>query len=314
VLILLGSSTLLSACASDSPRRQPPPSTTAIELAPSQITAETVPAPELPPPCEIADLVLWTAQVIVAAGSADAVIRVRNDGDVWCEVNVSQSPNIDPLMEPDVWLDSGGLADLVVGQSGDECLSRAPVTLVELDINGVKVVVPTAMVATCGWQLIALYPNEISSGPCDPDELEAVGTHFGFLVVRNRSANSCTLGELIGASLLGTELLPFNLADNPASPATVDLAIVDLAVGDAVAFRMQSNPRADCDISIQAHQLSFSIAGTVTARLPTCTLYEPGPGRPFYGDPGGPLWNLPPGPFDVRSALAELDPFAQAIN
>jgi hypothetical protein len=308
VLILLGSSMLLSACSRGSQRGEARPAP-ATELAPSQITAETVPAPELPPPCDITDLGLWTAQVIVAADSADALIRIRNDGDARCEVNVSRSTNIDPLMEPDVWLDSAGWADLIVGQTGEKCLSPAPVTLVEVDINGANVVVPTSIVATCGWQLTALYPNEIPSGPCDPDELEAVGARFGFLVVQNRSASSCTLGELIGASRLGTELQSFNLADEPASPA-----IVDLAVGDAVAFRMQSNSRADCDISVEAHQLSFSVAGTVTASLPTCMLYELGPGRPFYGDPDGPLWNLPPGPFDVQSALAELDPFAPPID
>ncbi len=208
--------------------------------------------------------------MIVRADSADALIRIRNDGDVRCEVNVSGSPNIDPLMEPDVWLDLGGWADLVVGQTGEECLTPAPVTLAEVDINGTNLVVPTSIVATCGWRLTALYPNEISSGPCDPDELEAVGTRFGFLVVQNRSANSCALGELIGAGRLGTELQSLNLADKPATPATVDLAIVDLAVSDAIAFRMQSNPLADCDGSIQAHQLSFSIAEAVTASLSTC--------------------------------------------
>jgi hypothetical protein len=164
VLILLGSSMLLSACSRGSQRGEARPAP-ATELAPSQITAETVPAPELPPPCEIADLVLWTAQMIVAADSADALIRVRNDGDVRCEVNVSGSPNIDPLMEPDVWLDPDGWADLIVGQTGEECLAPAPVTLAEVDINGTNLVVPTSIVAMCGWRLTALYPNSRRSAP-----------------------------------------------------------------------------------------------------------------------------------------------------
>lgn len=313
VLILLGSSMLITACTDDGPVGETQPvettdlpvaSATAVELAPSQITAETMPAPELPPACENANLALWTAQVIVGADSADAVIRIRNDGGMWCEVNVSQSPNVDPLMEPDVWLDPGAWADLIVGQTGDECLSPAPVTLVELDINGVKVVVPTAMVATCGWRLTALYPNEISAGPCDPDALEAVGVPFGFLVVRNRSTSSCGLGELIGVSRLDTELQSSKLVTTPATPA-----VVDLAAGDVVAFPMQSNPVADCTIFVQQHKLSFSVAGIMSANLPNCMLYEFGPGRPFYGDPDGPLWNLPPGSIDVQPALGELDPF-----
>lgn len=318
VVILLGSSMLITACTDDGrvgetqpieTTDRPAASATAAELAPSQITAETMPTPELPPPCEIANLALWTAQVIVGADSADAVIRIRNDGDVWCEVNVSQSPNIDPLMEPDVWLDPGGWADLIVGQTGDECLSPAPVTLVEIDINGVKVVVSSAMIATCGWRLTAIYPNEISTGPCNPDELEAVGVPFGFLVVRNRSTSLCALGELIGVSRLDTELQSSKLVTTPATPA-----VVDLAAGDVVAFPMQSNPVADCTIFVQSHELSFSVAGIVTASLPNCMLYEFGPGRPLYGDPDGPLWNLPPGSIDIQSALAELDPFTPPVD
>ncbi len=304
MLILSGSSLLLSACSSDSSAGEPRPATTATELGPSQITAETVPAPELPPPCEIANLALWTARVIVGADSADAVIRMRNDGDVWCEANVSQSPNVDPLMEPDVWLDPGAWADLIVGQSGDECLSPAPVTLVELDINGVKVVVPTAMVATCGWQLTALYPNEISTGPCDPAALQFVGTD-SFLVVRNTALSTCAVGELSAVSDFG----PLQ----PIEPHA-DIAIAELAADDTIAFRYELNPVLDCQVASTRAAVTFTLIGTFETEAPNCSLYEFGAGRPFYGDPDGPLWNLPPGPFDVQSALAQLDPFAPSVD
>ena len=81
-------------------------------------------------------LATWTAQVIVAEASADAVVRIRNDGDLRCEVSVSGSPLIDPMMEPDVWLEPGVWADLVVGQSGDECLAPEVINVVAINVNG----------------------------------------------------------------------------------------------------------------------------------------------------------------------------------
>ena len=61
------------------------------DLAPSQITASTVPPPATPPPCDPDALSLWTAQVRFVDNTAEAVIRVRNDDADRCEVAVFDS-------------------------------------------------------------------------------------------------------------------------------------------------------------------------------------------------------------------------------
>ena len=108
--------------------RAPSQTGPAKDLAPSQIAAPTVAPPDVPPSCELADLDLWTAQVVVGERSADAVIRVLNQGAAWCEPDIYASPQIDPLIEPDVWLERGGWADLVVGPSGEGCDDPAMVS------------------------------------------------------------------------------------------------------------------------------------------------------------------------------------------
>ncbi len=270
------------------------------DLAPSQITAHTVQPPATPGPCELGDLEFWTAQVLVGAGYADAVIRVRNIGDVWCEADVSGSPQIDPAIEPDVWLDPGGWADLVVGQSGRECYSPEIVRLAEIDVHGEDVVIPTSAVAMCGWQLTAFYPNEVAERPCD--QLEVVDTE-NFMLVRNVSPASCVLGELTGVDGDGATTRPRTDFDVP--------AIVDLAPGDVVGFVRVTDSVDDCVAGASPGTLTFDVAGAVPVDELGCgAIYELGAGRPWYGDPAGPLASLVGEPVDVDAALAQLDPFA----
>jgi hypothetical protein len=140
------------ACADDGPRRAEPAVTTvpvATELAPSQVTASTVATPAAVPPCAVADLEL-------AAGE-DAVILIRNTGAIECEVDVSQSPNRDPLMEPSVWLQPGGEGQLAVAPDDAGCEQRAAITGVDIVVNGEPVTAPIVMPATCGVTLTAIY-------------------------------------------------------------------------------------------------------------------------------------------------------------
>ena len=268
-------------------------------LAPSQITASTVATPDTPGPCDLADLEFWTSQVIVGDQSADAVIRVRNMGDVWCEPDISASPLIDPAIEPDVWLDPGGWADLVVGQSGRECFAPGLVSLAQLDVSGEAVVVPTAAIAMCGWHLTAFFPNEVAVEPCD--QLDVVDVE-GFVLVRNASFTSCVLGELVGVDGNATSIGPPTDSGVP--------AIIDLAPGDVVAFTRAVDPTVDCDADPSAGALTFEAAGAVDAPEQECgAIYEAGAGRPWFGGSNGPLSPFEGDSFELDQALAALDPF-----
>lgn len=269
------------------------------DLAPSQITASTIATPDTPGQCDLADLEFWTSQVVVGDQSADAVIRVRNMGDVWCEPDISASPLIDPAIEPDVWLDPGGWADLVVGQSGQECFNPGLVSLAQLDVSGEAVVVPTAAIAMCGWRLTAFFPNEVAIEPCD--QLDVVDVE-GFVLVRNISFTSCVLGELIGVEGTAASIGPPSDTGVP--------AIVDLAPGDVVAFARFVDPTTDCDADPSSGELIFEAAGVVDAPEQVCgTIYEAGAGRPWFGDLNGPLSPFAGDSFELDQVLAALDPF-----
>jgi hypothetical protein len=84
-------------------------------------------------------------------------VTVSTASGEWCEVDVSASPGFDPLMEPDVWLEPGSSALLVVGESGPGCDSSAEVRSIELDVNGRtrRVDLPAA---ACAPTLVAFYP------------------------------------------------------------------------------------------------------------------------------------------------------------
>ena len=281
------------------PTALPDNSGLADDLAPSQVTASTVAAPDTPGPCDLVDLEFWTSQVIAAEQTADAVIRVRNVGDVWCEPDISESPLIDPAIEPDVWLDPGGWADLVVGQSGKKCLDPTLVTAAEIDVSGEAVVVPTAAVATCGWRLTAFFPNEIAVEPCG--QLEVVDAD-GFVLVRNPSSTPCVLGELAAVDGNAASIGPPTDTGAP--------AIVDLASGDVAAFARVIDSTVDCDADEGAGELTFESAGVVEIPEVACgAVYEAGAGRPWFGQPNGPLEPFEGASFEPEQAVAALTPF-----
>lgn len=136
-----------------------PGTTTAVpvatELAPSQTSASTIAAPELPPPCTV-------EQLAFAQGTSDEpgvlFVDIVNTGDEWCEANLSASVAVAPEMEPDVWIDPGAVAQLRVELDTASCDAAAPVDTIGLDVNGEPVAVAIDRVEVCALALAALYP------------------------------------------------------------------------------------------------------------------------------------------------------------
>lgn len=155
VAVAVASVTASSGCGGDEPGA-------AIELAPSQISAATVPEPTSVAACDVERLTFESSAGAGGApeGSVAAVVRITNDGPVRCEVDVSESPLADPLMEPDVWIEPGGQAELLVEHDGSTCAAPSPVTTVELRVNGSALDVPVVVESTCGLSLTAVFAVE----------------------------------------------------------------------------------------------------------------------------------------------------------
>jgi hypothetical protein len=143
------------ACSADGPQRGDPPATTApvaTALAPSQVAGSTVAPPAAAPPCDVDQLDFAAAE--------ESIVRIRNTGSVECEVDVSDSPNRDPLMEPSVWLRPGADAEIAVATDDSGCEQAAAVTRVDLVVNGEPVEAPVTLAAGCGVTLMAIYTAE----------------------------------------------------------------------------------------------------------------------------------------------------------
>jgi hypothetical protein len=122
------------------------------ELAPSQVSASTVADPGAPPPCDVG--------VLAFSAPDAAAIRIRNDAAVQCEVDVFESELADPLMEPNVWLDPGAEAEVLVEETDATCDSPRAISSIRLVVNGSAVDVPIAIPPTCGMVLSAIYQVE----------------------------------------------------------------------------------------------------------------------------------------------------------
>ena len=161
---------LLAACSSSAPSTTAtvPHTGQAGELAPSQLTSETVPPPDLPPRCDPDDV---SATVVDAGGAGedgggdgggdlgpDQIIDLTNDGALECDVDISATAGTAPEMEPSVRLAPGGVGHvwLEVQDDCDESLAD-PQTELRLDVNGVQRVVDLVVVAPCGVQLVAFF-------------------------------------------------------------------------------------------------------------------------------------------------------------
>ena len=206
-------------------------SNVATDLAPSQIAGSTVPAPTTPEPCDVDDLELWTAQLIPGPSTVGAVIRIRNDGNVTCDVDIGRSPSVDPAIEFDVWLERGATADLIVGQRDVDCDDPVRVTAVEVAIRGELITVPSVLV-TCGWWLTAFYPNDPARSACERDALD-VAVVADAVIVRNGSEQPCAMGGIV--EVAGAPVA----SENSPGPA-----IRELRPGDVVASEGPSSTSA----------------------------------------------------------------------
>ena len=114
----------------------------------------TTTPPLLPPPCDPAAL----AFVSSPPAGDELIITITNRGGERCEANLSRSPGVDPLMEPDVWLDAGASAELVVAIDSRICVAPLDVDAIDLVVNGEPLDVGVAPMRVCILSLTALYP------------------------------------------------------------------------------------------------------------------------------------------------------------
>ena len=252
-------------------------------LAPSQISASTIARPDTPPSCDPDELAWWTAQATPAGTTSTAVVRVRNDGDSWCEVDIAGSPALAADAEPNVWLEPGEWGDLIVGSVADRC-SPSVFDTVEVVVSHTVVDVPSIVVATCAPTILAFYVADPPAGSCTELESTVVGA---VLLVRNAGSVPCELGEVVGVVSPG---------DAAAGAPTSDVAVTALAGGDVVAIGTVP-VGGECTATPTA--VTFDVAGEVeVAGAPSCPVE--GPARPWFQ-------SVSPG--SVIDVLAGLDPF-----
>jgi hypothetical protein len=123
--------------------------------APEPVVAPaTTTPPPLPPPCDPSVLAFDASPLL----DGELVVTITNTGVDWCEANLQRSPGVDPQMEPDVWLDPGASAALVVEVDTRICVAPVDVDSIDLDVNGAAVAVSVAPMRVCILALTALYP------------------------------------------------------------------------------------------------------------------------------------------------------------
>jgi hypothetical protein len=141
-----------------------PPTAPADGLAPSQVTAETVPRPNTPPPCRPDDIAVLSSEIAPGAAPATMVLSLHNEGGSRCEVDIRESTSVDPLMEPDVWLDPGGWAEVVIDLRDGTCGESDRAGTIPIDVNGTTRLVPLGEIVVCDWTLNAFYPVDEPAG------------------------------------------------------------------------------------------------------------------------------------------------------
>lgn len=151
---------LTGACSSSEPSTATtvPHTGPARELAPSQLTSETAPPPEMPPLCDPGDVTATVAVGDGGDGLPDQVIDLTNDGDLECDVDIGATSRGAFEMEPSIRLAPGEVGHiwLDVQDDCDETLSD-PQTQLWLDVNGEPMVVDLVAVAPCGVELFAFF-------------------------------------------------------------------------------------------------------------------------------------------------------------
>ena len=130
----------------------------ASNLAPSQASASTVAEPASPPPCD-PRLLTWSTAEPVEPDTV-LVVRAVNTGDVECEIDVSESEIADSTMEPDVWLQPGATAELLLVDAEPGCGDDGVDVSVPLTVNArpVEVAIDVAgLEPWCQLSAVAIY-------------------------------------------------------------------------------------------------------------------------------------------------------------
>ena len=253
-------------------------SATTQRLAPSQISASTIARPETPPPCDPDALVWWTAQATPTGATSTAIVRVRNDGSSWCEIDIAGSPTLSTDAEPNVWLEPGEWADLVVGSDDDRC-SPTVFDTIDVVVSLEIVRIPSIGVAACDPSLLAFFVADPPDGRCT--DLDAVVVDR-VVVVRNAGFSSCELGPVVGVDAGEGE----------------GVVITSLAGGDVVAIDLMP-VGGECPTA--PGTVEFETAGAIAVDgLNGCPVR--GAARPWFGNSASTSL-----PGDVLDAL---DPFA----
>ncbi len=129
----------------------------AIELAETQVSASTVVAPETVGPCDPTQIEVVPVE---PSAEADQVIDLVNRGSVRCEVDVSDSPDADEDLEPNVVLAPGELAHLWISEvTGCEVGSPSPPADFELRVNDTARAIPLTFAPQCGIELWAFFTD-----------------------------------------------------------------------------------------------------------------------------------------------------------
>ena len=294
--VLLAAAVLAACSAGEDPDAVIPPTTAA-----PPVDSGFVPPPDCVPGS--ASLPVWTAGVRIdaRAGTADAVLRIENTGSEPCEIELGASPLVTDLVEPNVVVEAGGWAQLVVGPSGRECLSPEVLTDATVVLEGVELTVPTVAIGICGFLFTELFAVDHPTEPCTADDLSAIATAGG-IAVRNDGVRGCIVGLVEAASADGTDVMT---APSPTGGdvtavtalAPFDVVLVPTAIDAACA---RGGPGGTT--------VQFSSGASVEVVLPACTTVAAGAPHPLYGSSGRPLQAADPADWP-DGWFAELDPF-----
>jgi hypothetical protein len=289
-----------------------------------------------PPHCDADELLAWTAAVRIdqRASTADAVLRVAHETGQACELVLGDGGDVAPSVEPNVVLEPGGWAELVVGQrtvADGACATATPVagsvagpvagsvaqpvTSVRLLVGDADLIVPTAAVSRCGAHLTELLAAEHPTEPCTVADVSAVWRPGGF-VLRNDGSRGCAIGELEAVVTADGSSLPATSSDVGGAASGGAAPPVDaLAGGDVVLFTTSASPDADCAGGAEPPTttppmvdavLVLSAGVEVAVATPaSCVSVALGAAQPWFGSPAGPLRDTDPdaSPADLLRAL-----------
>lgn len=295
---VLSSTTLVTLPLADEALDDPEVTTVASDLAPSQVVASTVPEPPTPGPCALDDVEMWTANVEVTelsdGFSSRTAIRIRNRSDVWCEPDIGRSPRLDPLIEPDVWLQPGDEAELWVGDRQTDCAAPEFQPAVQVAIGDEPALVPTAVLA-CQWWLDAFLPLDEPTSACEPGDLDLRATDSA-VIVQVETA-SCRLAEIVAPGEPTTD------PGESSTPVVNVLRPGDVAMLASVADESCDDPERSIVVDVGAEQRTID-------EVPCGLQWFDGGARPWYGSDAGPWPVTIDGAIDLDATLQRLQPFA----